>query len=183
MFESYSNTKINNIFVIRSSTRLFPVVVNELKRIFPKAQISCLTNQKVPEQRSSLHYDVDHVIHTLHNGGFRWRDIVPVYRMLKPYKFDLGVVLYNSEKGLSYLNVDSFALVAQPTYISSVNINKKESLLTTQIFIYKICHRLVDLLWLIINLICTTCILMIIFLVMMISVPFIFFIRILRGIN
>ena len=175
MFEKYSNNKINNIFIIRSSTRLFPLVVNELKKAFPKARISCLTNQKAREGRSPLQYDVDHVIESPHANGFRWRDIFFVRRILKPYSFDLAVVLYNSEKGLSYLNVDSFACAAKPACIASININKRESPLTTRIFIYKICHRIIDFLWLLMNIIFTLFVLIIIVLVMIISAPIAFF--------
>ena len=175
MFEKYSNNKIDDIFIIRSSTRLFPLVINELKKTFPKARISCLTNQKAREGRSPLQYGVDHVIELPHTNGFCWRDIFFVRRILKPHSFDLAIVLYNSEKGLSYLNVDSFAFAAKPAYITCININKKEFFLTFPIFIGKICHRIIDFLWLLINIIFTFFVLIIIFLVMIISAPIAFF--------
>ena len=180
MFEQYTHQNINNIFIIRSSSRLFPLVIDELKKTFPTARFSCLTTNEKVNQRSPLQYDVDHVVTTLHAGGFQWRDIPHVHRMLRSHAFDLAVVLYNSEKGYSYLNVDTFAFSVRPKCIVNVNIKKNVTPMTKYTIIYKAFHRIIDIVWASFNMVITVFVLIIIFLTMVLSAPFMIFKNVIR---
>ncbi len=175
MFEQYGKGNIKRIFLIRSSAKLFPCVVDELRKTFPEASISCLSAERGDSTRSSLQYDVDHVISTPHKGGFLWRDIPKVRLMLKHHSYDCSIVLYNSEKGYGYLNIDAFAYAARPKLILSVNIKKEVRGINNKILIYKFLHRIIDLFWASLNIVFTILVLIIICLVMLLSVPFVQF--------
>lgn len=169
MFEEYAQKRVRKVLVICSSMKLFLSIVEELKKTYFLVRVSCLIPKGL--NISALEKEFENIFSTVHESRFFWRDILPLRGILKSQAFDLIIVPYNSEKGYRYLNVDAFALSAQPRLALSVNINREIKVITTSTLIYKVAHRLYDLLWVGLNCLMTSTAIVFIVSAMIISMP------------
>ncbi|MBU1862745.1 MAG: hypothetical protein KKH94_03650 [Candidatus Omnitrophica bacterium] len=169
MFSGYQQLNAQNILVIRSSTHLFSMVIHELRKTFPSARMSCLVTKDTVLSEEGV--SLEQVFETPHPGAFRWRDIATMKKTLSSPSFDLAVVLYNSEKGYGYLNIDAYAGAARPHIILSVDSKKRIHCMSQGTFIFKCCHRTIDFLWSMLNTVVTVIVFIIIFLGMIVAMP------------
>ncbi len=164
MFESVKHLNPKSILLIRSSAKLFPVALDKLKEELPDAEVTILSNGPDVE-------GLYRVFKTKRSGGFFWKDILDFQESVKLDGFDLAIGLYNSKKGLSYLNIDAYAFAAGAKNVASINIDGEVKLVTLFNIVQKMLHRLIDSLWLVINAVFTTLVLVIMGLIMLIVEP------------
>jgi hypothetical protein len=167
MFAEFEKYSLKKILIIRSSSKLFPVVVDELKKTFPDAELFALSNVDLPDPGT-----IADVYRTRTPGKFLFKDVKDFRSIVSRNPIDLAVVLYNSRRGYSYLNIDTFAFASGAKTILSVNIDKHISRVSFSRYCYKWIHRMFDCIWLIINLIMTSFVFVFITVIMTITLPF-----------
>ncbi len=134
----------DKILLVRSSAKQFAPAYEELKRLYPDATVYILSN-------SDLN-GVENLIATPNRGKFYWRDTVwfKKYIEREGLRFDFALILYNSRKGLSYINVDTFAQVASKNNYC-IDIDGNLSKLDTSKYLLKMLYRCAGILWLLLN--------------------------------
>jgi len=170
MFEKYKAKNPRNVLIIRSSAKLFPSIMEEVKKAFVGAEIDVLTNlSELPE--SSLREMISHVYKTATLGKFCFSDVPLFQKEVEKKTYDLAIVLYNSRSGFSYLNIDSFAFGSRANKVISVNINKEVKDVSWGRFLYKWAHRVGDCAWVGINYVLACLTLATIFIGMLVTEP------------
>lgn len=172
MFKQYSRLDPKRILVVRSSAKLFPAVCTSLRDTFPAAEIDVLTNaEALPE--SSLAEMITTVYRSATTGHFLFRDVKVFKKEVALKEYSLAIVLYNSRKGLSYLNIDSFAFASGAAKVLAVNIDGDIFEITRLVYLHKWLHRIGACVWVGINCLMSVLSLSVIFLALCVSVPFI----------
>jgi len=166
MFNQYKDLNPKEILIIRSSSKLFPYVIDEIAQAFPGAQLSVLSNSDIPKPDG-----VAVLYRTEIDGSFSFKGLKAFKESVGKQNIDCALVLYNSRKGFGYLNVDSFAFAAGAKKILRVNIDKTVSELSPLSYIYKWLHRLIDCVWLGFNFVVTGIVFVVILLAMVLMEP------------
>lgn len=169
MFKDFKDRDFKNICVIRSSSMLFPHVVDELKDVFPQARIFAIITEGV-----DVINQVDNIFALKGSGGFKWGKIKSVKNFFSDKNIDLAVVMYNTEKGIRYLNIDAFAFASGARTVVSVNIKKKTAEITKRDFQKKYVQRLINILWVCLNFCVSFIVVCAVVVVMAVTAPFIF---------
>lgn len=172
MFDKKELGDVKSICIVRSSSKLFPMVVSELKQLYPEAGVSAIVTNGI--DKASVPEDVERIYATKKSGGFKWGDIGYIKKSLKGSNIDLAVVLYNTIKGERYLNADMFAAATGAERLISVNINKETAVLSKSDIRKKSLRRVMNFFWAALNLPVSLFVLCSIIIVMVVTAPFIF---------
>jgi hypothetical protein len=179
MFKNYFRLEPKRILIVRSSSKLFASVCESLRDTFVAAEVDVLTScAALPE--TALREEIASVYHTATVGQFCFRDVATFKKEAALKDYSLAVVLYNNRKGLSYLNIDSFAFASGAPKIIAVNIDGAISEITRPVYLYKWIYRLVSCLWVGINCVLSFFVLSVIFCVLCVSAPFILIARLMQ---
>jgi hypothetical protein len=150
MFETYIADTAKRILIVRSSAKLFPVVLEDIHAHHPGLEIDVLTNlSDLPEV--SLKSRIKNVLHTRTLNKFLYKDLKDFKEKVRGVSYDYAVVLYNSRKGSSYVNIDSYAFVSRATKVITFNIDKKICELSRGAYLLKWVHRLGAFIWVGVN--------------------------------
>lgn len=172
MFTQYKKHNFKRILLIRSSAKLFPLVLEEVKKIWPLADITVLATQGVDTSAVAGLFNEKMELPDV--GGFSASHSGWVRSVFSQKSFDLAVVLYNSQQGYSYSNIDACALASGARHVVSVNINKEVGEVTAHTLLMKRFHQIFDKVWSVINVVLLCIVLGGVICGMVITLPIIF---------